>query len=58
MSSVQIGTQAFSFFSRRKEIPFTETVEVLHLENHFINLLDKAMEMKGIEEGQYNSIEH
>lgn len=57
-SSVQIGREAFSSFSRRKGIPFTETLEVLHLENHFINLVGKAMETKGIEEGQYDSIEH
>lgn len=37
---------------------FDETLEILHFENHFINLLDKATETKGTEKGQYNSAEH
>lgn len=39
-------------------MPSTETSEVLHLRNHFINWVDKATETKGIEDGQYDSIEH
>lgn len=52
------STESFSFFSHRKEIPFTKTLEVLHLENHFINLVDEATKPTGIEEGQHNSVEH